>query len=279
MYGAGIVRAVVIGSGAGGATAARQLALHGIKTIVLEAGKSFKPLTHQITKMSALRSFLFSEKLISAVFPPIKTHRTEQGLVLVKGITVGGCTTIACANLLRAEKGMQELGLDLSAEYSEIERLLKPSPVPMKRWRPTTKAMYSAAQDLGLQPFATPKVIKLSRCTACGLCELGCSAQARWDASRFIQDAAAQGAQLITGAHVTRILHHSMQAAGVEFIHKRKKHQLKAELIMLAAGGIGTAAILHTSGFTPTPRLWGDIVLTLGGIKKNAEQLHELPMA
>ncbi len=270
--------AVVIGSGAGGATAARQLALHGIKTIVLEAGKPFKPLTRQITKISALRSFLFSEKLISALYPPIKTHRMEQGLVLVKGIAVGGCTTIACGNLLRAEKGMQELGLDLSAEYSEIERLLKPSPVPMKRWRPTTKAMYSAAQDLGLQPFATPKVIKLSRCTACGLCELGCSAQARWDASRFIQDAVAQGAQLITGAHVTRILHHSMQATGVEFIHKQKKQQLEADLIVLAAGGIGTAAILHTSGFTPTPRLWGDIILTLGGIKKNAEQLHELPM-
>ncbi|MBN1798820.1 MAG: GMC family oxidoreductase [Spirochaetales bacterium] len=272
------MQAVVIGSGAGGAVAARELALRGIKTTVLEAGKAFRPLSRNIAKIRALRGFMFSEKLISLVFPPMKTYRTEQGLVLIRGISVGGCTTISCGNLLRAEKGMRELGLDLTPEYQHIEELLKPTPVPVKRWRPTTRAMYAAAQDLGLAPFAPSKAVSLARCVSCGLCELGCAARARWDASRFINDALKQGAQLITGARVTRILHHSMEATGVEYIHQRKKQQLPADIIVLAAGGIGTAALLHASGIENTPFFWGDIVLTLGGKKKNADQLHELPM-
>jgi choline dehydrogenase-like flavoprotein len=37
------MRAIVVGTGAGGATAARELALKGMDVLVLEAGGPFKP--------------------------------------------------------------------------------------------------------------------------------------------------------------------------------------------------------------------------------------------
>jgi choline dehydrogenase-like flavoprotein len=274
-----MVRAVVIGSGAGGSVAARELALHGIKTLILEKGKSFKPLSRKIIKIDSLRSLLFSEKLISLVFPPLQTIRTKQGVILVRGMTTGGSTTIFCGSLLRAQKGLKELGLNLKQEFEEMEQLLKPIPIPAKKWRPTTKAMYQAAVQLGLNPFATPKVINPSRCTSCGLCELGCAAAARWDASSFIDEAIRYGAEFLTGARVSKIIHDGRQASGVEYVHKRKKQKIFADVIVLAAGGLGTAILLNASGLGTTPSFWGDVVLTLGGIKEDARQLQEVPMA
>jgi choline dehydrogenase-like flavoprotein len=52
------IRAIVVGSGAGGATAARELARKGFEVLVLEAGRPFKPLTHGISWLSPFRGTL-----------------------------------------------------------------------------------------------------------------------------------------------------------------------------------------------------------------------------
>lgn len=49
------MKAIVVGSGAGGATAARKLAESGYDVTILEAGKPFSPLTHKVSWLSALR--------------------------------------------------------------------------------------------------------------------------------------------------------------------------------------------------------------------------------
>jgi choline dehydrogenase-like flavoprotein len=49
-------------------------------------------------------------------------------------------------------------------------------------------------------------------------------------------------------------------------------------MVVLAAGGIGTAQILRASGIEPSDTLWADLVLTVGGVTKNARQLEEPPM-
>ena len=43
------MRAIIVGTGAGGAIAARELSLNGFEVIILEAGERFKPFTRHLT--------------------------------------------------------------------------------------------------------------------------------------------------------------------------------------------------------------------------------------
>ncbi len=53
---------------------------------------------------------------------------------------------------------------------------------------------------------------------------------------------------------------------------------VKGDVVVLAAGGIGTAQILRASGIAPSDTLWADLVLAVGGSADGAGQLEEPPM-
>jgi len=272
---------IVIGSGAGGATAARDLAARGVEVVVLEAGRPFQPFTRRLGWAEALRGagLLGGEGLFSRIFPHLRFARSAPDLLLVRGVTTGGCTVFTCGNVLRAESGLDALGLDLSAEYAELEAALCPQPIPREWWRPVTRALFDAAARLGLDPSPTPKAIDPARCVRCGLCELGCATGARWDSRRFLADAAASGAVVRTGLPVRRVIIEEGRACGVMAGGMRSPERIEADAVVLAAGGIGTAQILRASGLPARDRLWGDLVLTLGGRLEGANQLREPPMA
>jgi choline dehydrogenase-like flavoprotein len=116
------MKAIVVGSGAGGATAARKLAENGYKVTILEEGKPFSPLTHKVSWLSGLRGSLLLKdaNAIKHVFPHYGIDIAGPDLTIFRGITEGGCTSISCGNMVRAENGLEEIGLDLSAEFGEI---------------------------------------------------------------------------------------------------------------------------------------------------------------
>ncbi len=274
------MKVIIVGSGAGGATAARELAMKGFKVTVLEAGEHFKPFTRRLSWTKPLRraGLLGSERTISRVFKHMATMRSSKDLVLVRGITTGGCTVVATGNMVRADRGLKEIGLNLSGEFNELEQLIGISSVPRSMWRLETKRMFKAAQKLGLNPKSTPKVVDSNSCASCGLCELGCSTGARWDARRFLDDAINHGCVLKINSPVQRVVHEKGRVRGVVVGSGRAAKTLKADLVILAAGGIGTAQILKASGLPAQDRLWADIVLTVGGKSKNAQMLKEPPM-
>jgi choline dehydrogenase-like flavoprotein len=202
--------------------------------------------------------------------------RAGRDLFIVRGVAAGGSTAISCGNWVRADRGLAEIGLDLSAEFDELDALLRPMPFPRGRWRPTTERLFAAAAELDFDPQPTPKVVDARRCRACGLCEVGCATGARWDASRFLTDAERAGARVRLGAPVQRVLLEGGHARGVEIAGSRET--IRADLVVLAAGGIGTARILRASGLAVADRLWEDIVLTVGARLPQARQLDEPPM-
>lgn len=270
------MRAIVVGTGAGGATAARELAANGFEVIILEAGGEFKPFRRLLSIAEPLRrtGLLGSEKTITRLFPPMDATRSAKDLVLVRGIATGGSTVLSCGNMVRAERGLKEIGLDLTLEFEEIERNIGITEFPKKRWRPVTRDMFEAAERLGLEPKATPKAVDSIKCISCGLCELGCTTGARWDSRRFLDDAIHAGATLHTSSPVEKVIIENGQVKGVVV----KSRTVKADIVVLAAGGIGTAQILKASGLPAQDNLWADIVLTLGGVLKGANQLKEPPM-
>lgn len=274
------MRAIVVGTGAGGATAARELALKGFEVVVLEAGRPFKPFTRKISWAAPLRraGLLGGVGTISRIFPALEARRSSKDLVLVRGLAAGGCTVLSCGNLVRADNGLKALGLDLSAEFDELERLIGVAAVPRELWRPMSGKMFESAKRMGLEPAPTPKAVDTGKCACCGLCELGCAAGARWDSRRFLGDVLRHGGTVRYGMPVRKVLVEKGAARGVLAGKKSAPEMFNGDVVVLAAGGIGNAQLLKASGLWAEDRLWADIVLTLGGRSKGARMLREPPM-
>lgn len=274
------MKAIVVGSGAGGATAASHLARRGFEVTILEAGQPFNPLTHRVSWLSPLRGtwLLKDENSIKHVFPHYQVTRTCEDLVIFRGVTEGGSTSISCGNMVRAENGLKEIGLDLSQEFEEIERTLTIGPVPRGRWRPLTQQMFDQAEKLGFSPKPTPKVGTPAKCVGCGYCELGCVTGAKWDSRHVYADLLGRGVELQTDSPVMKIIIENGRAKGIFVSHGSSAERINADVVVLSAGGIGAAQILRASGFSPSNSLWVDVVLTVGGVVKGARMLNEPPM-
>jgi len=272
---------IVVGSGAGGAAAAKELSSKGHEVTILEAGKPFKPFTRKMTLTEPLKrlGLLGNVKNVGRIFPHMNLARSSNKLVVVRGVTEGGCTAISCGNMVRAEHGLKELGLDLTPEFEAIESQTNINSVPKNRWRPLTKKMFETAKELNLNPTPTPKGVEFHKCTSCGLCEMGCHTGARWDSGVLLKIALENGAKLHTSSKVQRILTRNNQVYGVSVESGKATKIYHADAVVLAGGGVGTAQILKASGLYCEDKLWVDIVLTLGGVLKNSRQLSEPPMA
>jgi len=275
------LKAIVVGTGAGGAVAARELAENGFEVTILEAGKPFSPLTHMISWFRSLRGswFLKDENSIEHLFPHYEVTRASHDLAIFRGVTEGGCTSISCGNMVRAENGLKEIGLDLSIEFEEIEKTLTINPIPRERWRPLTQQMYDKAKQLGHEPKPTPKVDDLGKCVGCGYCELGCTTGAKWDSRRVYKDYLDKGISLSTNTTVQKVLLDSNHARGVVVTHGSSTERINADVVVLSAGGVGTAQILRASDLPAKDNLWVDVVLTVGGVSKDSHMLSEPPMA
>lgn len=274
------MRAIIVGSGAGGATIARELSQKGMEVIILESGGHFKPFTRRLSWTEPLRKIglMGNEKTITRLFPYLETTRSSEELVLVRGHGTGGSTVLSCGNMVRADEGLKEIGLNLDSEFQELEDLIGVKEFPKQRWRPLTQKMFQSAEKMGLEPQATPKAVDAMKCVSCGLCELGCANQSRWDSRRFLEDAIQNGAILKIKTPVKKVLLENGRVSGVEIKSGISSKAIYGDLVVLSAGGIGTAQILKASGLPAQDKLWTDIVLTLGGVAPGAKMLKEPPM-
>ena len=275
------MKAIVVGSGAGGATAARELVKNGFEVTILEAGKPFTSLSHRVSWFSPLRGSLFikDESSIKRFYPHYQTIRCSSDLAIFTGVTEGGSTCIACGNMVKAENGLAEIGLDLSPEFQEIEETLTIAPIPRERWRPLTQKMYDKAVELGFDPKPTPKVTDLNKCVGCGYCEVGCVTGAKWDSRRVYSGLIGKGLSVRTNAQVTKVVFEDGRASAVLVADGSSTERVDADIVVLSAGGVGTAQILRASGLQPADKLWVDVVLTVGGIARGSRMLNEPPMA
>lgn len=269
-----------MGSGAGGATAARELARAGHQVTILEAGGRFTPFGGDLKRLARLRAtrLFLDERMIRALFPSMRVTMSAGHLPLVCGRATGGTTTLTAGNALRVDDAMSEAGLDLTTEYDELAGLIPITTDHRDRWRESTRQLFGACAGLGLDPALMPKLVDLSRCRRCGRCILGCSNGAKWDARRFLADAELADAAVIAGAPVERLALDDGRAAGVVVRRRGRREHIPADVVVLAAGGLGTPAILERSGVGTEPRLAVDPVLCVAGRRPGARQDEELSM-
>ncbi len=272
-------RAVVVGSGAGGAAATSALTGR-FSVTVLEAGREFRPFGVRLGIVDAAKraGLLFDVREIGALFPAMKAFRAREGMVLVKGRGTGGTTTIATGNGLRLDRDLREIGVDLDEEFAELAREVPVSTAHRSRWTPTTRALFDVMERMSLGPVVMPKLGQYEACTMCGRCILGCPRGVKWDSRALLSRAVGRGAALRTGVTAERVVVTGGEAVGIEVRAGRRREIVPADLVILAAGGLGTPPLLERSGIACEPRLFVDPVLCVTAARKGARQNTDLPM-
>jgi choline dehydrogenase-like flavoprotein len=264
---AAMSRVLVVGSGAGGATVARELAGRHDVTVI-EAGGTFRPFGANLGLVARARAtgIFRDERMIRLIFPSMRVRKARapgggSQIVLINASAIGGTTTISAGNAVRCDDGLRERGIDLDPEFEELGRQVPITVDHRARWGGTARRLFDACAELGLEPRPLPKFGDYTLCRRCGRCVLGCPAGAKWDARRFLDEATARGARIESGWTVNRLVFSGGRAVGVRARSGVRSRTFPAEVIVLAAGGLGTPALLARSGIQTQPRLFVDPVL------------------
>lgn len=168
-------RAVVVGSGAGGAAAAKELQ-GKFQVTVLEEGGDFRPFSLDLGLIERLKKtgLLLDERLIQYIFPAMRVNKTRDNMVLVRGKGLGGTTTLSAGNALELTEGLAEIGITLEHEFAELYEEIPVTCDHNQNWNELTQHAYQACAAMGLAPAPLPKMGDFSRCRKCGLCVFGC---------------------------------------------------------------------------------------------------------
>ncbi|MCD7724712.1 MAG: FAD-dependent oxidoreductase [Clostridiales bacterium] len=274
-------KAIVIGSGAGGAMVAKELQ-GNFQVTILEAGGEFQPFAFSVDKLAGFRrtGLFLDERMISVLFPAMRVHKSTSDMVLVHGRCTGGTTTLATGSALRYDNGLKKLGIHLDEEFEELAQEITLFTDHEKYWSSQTKALFDACVQLGFAPTPTGKLVDFKRCVHCGRCVLGCPTGAKWDSRRLLKESLEKGAVLETGCRVTKLgIDRSDNTVHTVYAKKGgKQTTYSADLVVLAAGGLGTPIILERSGIACETTLFVDPVLCVAAPYPGAGQDHHIPM-
>lgn len=233
---------IIVGSGPGGATLAREMALGGKKVLLLERGIDHRPHRHYGTYLGAL---LYTDRS-SLLF-------TKEGLNIIRPLMVGGATSMYCGCAAPPPAWLKSrYGINIDLEVSETIEELTIAPLPAELRGPASSRIAMAARALGYdwQPQMKFKQPDRSKEFDCGAkCMLGCRCGAKWSAAEFVDEATGAGAELLTRAHVHKVLTENNHVSGVAGKLAGAPFIAQAETVILSAGGIGTPRILQSSGF------------------------------
>lgn len=223
---------IVVGSGAGGATIAKELASKGKEVLILECGDYVDVKRAATTYRSA----------------------KSNGIEVLRNICVGGTTLTSMGNAMRAD--FEELG----DYYLEAEKELEIKEPPESHIGNGTRLLLESSSDWKKMP----KSIDFSKCKSCGKCAFGCPFGAKWNAIHYISYAISKGAKLLAGSPVEKVLIRRGRAIGVKLFDGK---EITGDVVVLCAGAIETPRILKRSGIEEVGNgLFVDVFLTVGGI-------------
>lgn len=252
--------AIIIGSGPAGATLAQELSRGGRKVLLLEAGRSVTPRSPLIDMLRTAR-----------------IRHLGAGATLVRGQAVGGTSLLyyATANEPPMSR-FRELGIDLTETWQKLQNLVPLAPLRDDLIGPMAAAIRDSALTQGYAWQKLPKLIDQSQI------EPGCLGEVmghRWLAGDFLDRESSQCCQLVEAARVSRILTEGARVCGVEYRHHGASRQVFAPVVVLSAGGLGSAPLLQPLLKDRLDgRFFCDPVIVVSGEGTDLDSLDEPPM-
>jgi choline dehydrogenase-like flavoprotein len=265
--------AIVVGTGPGGASVARELAAGGARVLMLEQGDA-APLRGSLVQMAGM-----------AAVPGKGAFIHRDASLLVRAITLGGSSAINFATAAPPPAAMFAAhGIDLAPALAELRAELPLAPLPDSLVGPMASRIMEAARALFLDWHKLDKMIRPAACrSGCWRCVAGCPFGAKWTARDFVDEACRHGAVLRERARVTRVLVEDGRAVGVEAVIAGQREQLRAGRVVLAAGGIGSPRLLRASGLLAAPAAFfsDPVVAVMGSVDDLEAEAPgaEVPMA
>lgn len=250
---------VVVGSGAGGAFAARTLARAGLDVVIVEEGRRWG--VDELRSMHPLdrysRLYRDAGTTIALGWPPV---------VLPIGRAVGGTTLVNSGTCYRPPGGVMkrwsdEFGLGLadpdllSPHLDEVEKTLAVAPVPMDVMGANGLLALAGAAALGWEAAPIPR--NAPGCCGCCQCALGCPRNAKYGVHlNALPQACEAGARILSEARVRRLLHAGGRVTGV-VAHRPDGSEMliHADRVVVAAGAGETPMLLWRSGLGDHPEL------------------------
>ena len=245
----------IVGSGAGGGVAAEILAKAGLSVILVEEGP-----------LKSSRDFKMREaEAYAQLYQESAARKTsDKAITILQGRCVGGSTTVNWTSSFRTppatlaywEKnfGLKDCSVAALAPWFEaMERRLSIAPwtVPPNE---NNDLLRRGADKLGLHSAAIRRNVK--GCWDLGYCGMGCPTNAKQSMLvTTIPAALALGARLVSGARVDKLLFSGGRVSGIEcqaldergVWPRAAKIRIRAKHVVLAAGAIGSPAILLRS--------------------------------
>ncbi len=286
------VDAVVVGTGAGGSIALRELARAGLDAVALEEGA-----------WSTVADFDQREDhMLPRLFQEMGGRATEDMAIRVlQGRGVGGSTVHntnlckrtpdAILELWAREHGVVGAGAaDLGPAFDAVERDLSVSVIPESMRNANNDVLARGCQALGWKggPLAHNRV----GCAQSGFCELGCAFDAKQNALKIVlPQAVAAGARVYADVRVTRVVHDGRRATGVEAVAldesgaPRGRVTVRARAVVLSASAVGSAALARASDVPdPYQQLGRGLRLHPGGVvagrfERPIEGWHGIPQS
>jgi GMC oxidoreductase/NAD(P)-binding Rossmann-like domain len=223
--------AIVVGSGPGGATVARELSKRKKRVLILERGGDTPIKEGSLATGTILNTVSVGDNLATA-----------------SAFTTGGTTAVyfAVADFPPLETFLS-LGIDISGELEEAKRELPLAVLPDELFGAQALRVRDSALELGYVWKKKTMLVDLSKCAS------GYNYKAKWNARRYVLEAVAEGATLINRATVLKALIENRRALGVEYkIQKGKKdfeiRRAFGAKIILSAGALASPVILRDSG-------------------------------
>ncbi len=246
---------VVVGSGAGGAVAAAELAAAGLDVVVLEAGGHYNRDNYPQDHLAAIAELYRDGGLtIAEGQPPIPVPVAKA---------VGGTTVINSGTCFRAPEPILddwrhrygiEWAKDLDGDFAEAEETLHVTQLDPERMGRNGQLAMEGAAAIGAS--AAPISRNAGKCVQCSSCPFGCEIDAKRGMHvSYLPRAVAAGARVRANVHVDRVLVEDGRAVGVACTlasganGRGRSYTVRARRAVVAAGGaFGTPELLQRSG-------------------------------
>jgi choline dehydrogenase-like flavoprotein len=247
------VDAVVIGTGAGGAVALRELARAGLDTVALEEGPwlDFRDFDQR------------EDHMLPRLFQDMGGRSTEDMAVRVlQGRGVGGSTVHNTNLCKRTPDAILDLWArkysvagasvaDMAPAFEAIERDLSVTEMSGALRNANNEVLREGCAALGWKggPLKHNRV----GCQQSGYCELGCAYDAKENALKvLLPQAVVAGARVYSDVEATALLHDGRQVTGVRGIARGPAGEatpihVRARIVVLAASAVGSAALARRS--------------------------------